>query len=164
MSISIDRVGWKNGTSPAVNETNLKNMENNAENGINELGDIVNGEVVYGSDTSSGTQLVANFSKSISGYKSIVIFYKNTTYSDNVVTKSIRVDSPVGKTVELSNIIAAENGNMLRLESVLASIQSDKVMLLTSSSGHVCIYTGKINEYNNVNNIYIYKVVAYKEA
>ena len=162
MSISIDRVGWKNGTSPAVNETNLKSMENNAENGINELGDIVNGEVVYGSDTSSGTQLVANFSKSISGYKSIVIFYKNTTYSD--VIKSIRVDSPVGKTVELSNIIAAENGNMLRLESVLASIQSDKVMLLTSSSGHVCIYTGQINEHNNVNNIKIFKVVAYKEA
>ena len=164
MSISIDRVGWKNGTSPAVNETNLKNMENNTENGINELGDIVNGEVVYGSDTASGTASSASFSKSISGYKSIVIFYKNTTFSDNVVTKSIRVDSPVGKTVELSNLIAAQNGNMIRLESVLANIQSDKIMILTSSSGHANIFTGVINEYNATTNIRIYKVVAYKEA
>ena len=161
MSISIDRVGWKNGTSPAVNETNLKNMENNAEDGINELGDIVNGEVVYGSDTSSGTQLVANFSKSISGYKRIKIFYKNTTFGE--IVKSIDVDSPIGKNVELSNVIASQNGALLRLESITAYIESDKITLLSSTSSYANIYVGTINESGAFTNIKIFKVVAYKE-
>lgn len=162
MSISIDRVGWKNGTSPAVNETNLKNMENNAEDGINELGDIVNGEVVYGSDTSSGTQLVANFSKSISGYKRIKIFYKNTTFGE--IVKSIDVDSPIGKNVELSNVIASQNGALLRLETITAYVESDKITLLTATSSYANIYAGTINENGAFTNIKIFKVVAYKEA
>ena len=162
MSISIDRVGWKNGTSPAVNETNLKNMENNTENGINELGDIVNGEVVYGSDTAGGTASSANFTKSISGYKRIKIFYKNSTFGE--IVKSIDVDSPVGKNVELSNVIASQNGALLRLETITANIQSDKIILQSSTSSYVNIYVGTINENGATTNIKIFKVVAYKEA
>lgn len=162
MSISIDRVGWKNGTSPAVNETNLKSMENNTENGINELGDIVNGEVVYGSDTAGGTASSANFTKSISGYKRIKIFYKNSTFGE--IVKSIDVDSPVGKNVELSNVIASQNGALLRLETITANIQSDKIILQSSTSSYVNIYVGTINENGATTNIKIFKVVAYKEA
>ena len=162
MSISIDKVGWKNGTSPAVNETNLKSMENNTENGINELGDIVNGEVVYGSDTAGGTASSANFTKSISGYKRIKIFYKNSTFGE--IVKSIDVDSPVGKNVELSNVIASQNGALLRLETITANIQSDKIILQSSTSSYVNIYVGTINENGATTNIKIFKVVAYKEA
>lgn len=46
MAFSLQKVGWNNGSSPAINDTNLKQMENNSEKGINDLLNFISSNII----------------------------------------------------------------------------------------------------------------------
>ena len=81
MAFSLQRVGWNNGSSPAINDTNLKQMENNTENFVENK---VDGVEVY--SNSAGTTSSFTLSQPLNDVNKIRVHYKgkNSAFSNEI--------------------------------------------------------------------------------
>ena len=149
MAFSLQRVGWNNGSSPAINDTNLKQMENNTENFVEKK---VDGVQVYSNST--GTTSSFRLSQSLSNVNKIRIHYKgkNSAFSNEI--REIK-EIPVINGIVDSSLVAYYCGST-NLWIMRASITiSGKAAILSNNMINII---GTELSLNNTASIFVTKV------
>lgn len=149
MAFSLQRIGWDNETSPAINDTNLKQMENNTENFVENK---VDGVQVYSNST--GTTSSFTLSQSLSNVNKIRIHYKgkNSAFSNEICEiKEIPVING-----RVDSFLTAYYCGPVNLWIMRASITiSGKAAIL---SNNIVNIIGQEISTNNVPSIFVTKV------
>lgn len=157
MAIELERVGWQNNVTTA-NETNLKKMEDNTEEAVNEVDSRIDGITIF--ESSSGAQGNVNFSQSIDeSFKKLEIQYV-VAISNYKISKIETIPIIIGNNIELGCIVS--NSAALQIIAVgryvLKSTGFEKQFETQSriKEGNTVEFIG------NSNAIYVTKVIAYK--
>lgn len=93
----MDKITFKNGSQPAINDTNLNSLQTNIENEINKIQQSISSTVVFEGEQNSGK---ISLNKDITSCKLIKIIYidEYSVYGEKTI------ESPVGKEIGLNTI------------------------------------------------------------
>ena len=144
----MTKITFTNGTTPALNATNLNQMQTNTENAINELKPIV----LY--NNSTGTTGTVTLSQNASNFSMLEIFYTKSS----IGYQSVKVFSPNGKTVSLiTGYINSTSEAQLLLPRATISGTS-----ITRSYSGLINFNASSHGMSTGNEVAIYAVVGYK--
>jgi hypothetical protein len=141
----MTKITFVNGTTPAVNATNLNQMQTNIENAINALNPVV----LY--NNTSGTTGTVTLSETAANFQYLEIFFDAYGY------KSVRVFSPNGKNALLQGITYADT-----LYHLWKNVLISETSITVSNEYRVAVYNDTVAVQQNTNQVKIYRVLGYR--
>lgn len=143
----MTKITFRNGQTPAINDTNLNQMQTNIENAINNQAPVV----LY--NNSNGTTGTVTLSETSANFRMLEIFYSK----GSIVYQSVKVFSPNGKTVSL----IAGYINDTSDAQILIPRATIRGTSITRDNGGLINFTNHFELVMN-NEISIYAVVGYR--
>lgn len=145
----MTKITFRNGQTPAINDTNLNQMQTNIENAINSASNTLTPKQLY--NNASGTTGTVTLNETSANFSYLEIFF------DAYGSKSVRVFSPNGKNVLLQGITYTDTVYHL-WKNVLISGTS----ITVSNEYRVAVYGGSVITQQNTNQVRIYRVLGYR--
>lgn len=143
----MDKINFVNGSQPAINDTNLNQLQTNIENAIN-------GTVLYESEAGSKDEIT--LSDTVLNYNRVKMFYH---YND--IYGSVEVDNANNKIISLSVAFSITQFNLSRIQYKDVRISGNKITNI--KYGYLSISTaGTYGVSIEENEIYIDKIIGYK--
>ena len=143
----MTKITFVNGTTPALNATNLNQMQTNVENAINELKPVV----LY--NNTSGTTGTATLSETAANFQYLEIFY-----SKGGIYNSVKVYSPNNKKASL--IIGYLNSSA-DAQLQLAKVTISGTQITRDTSGYINFGT-TTHSMGTGTEVAIYRVLGYR--
>lgn len=151
----MDKINFTNGKAPAINATNLNQMQTNVEAAIETAKNELKEVVLYESE---GSKENITLNDSVENYYKIVIYYGNLTFNRHNSTEII---NPNGKQTTLTTNMRYSDNNAFY--TYFDDVSISGVNINQIAGGYFAVQTtGGIEYYYNANQISIYKVVGYK--
>lgn len=149
----MDKITFKNGSQPAVNDVSLNQLQRNMEKAINELKEEKDGTTLY--ENKTGTTGDIALSEKLSNYKYIKVFWK---VGDN--NKSEEVLVTLNKNINLSLIDFVDSNIWLHTKTML--MEDTKLKVERYKEYSIKDSSQWIPYGSSTNSIVIVKVVGYK--
>lgn len=156
----MEKINFVNGQEPAINDTNLNAIQDNVENAINEVQESVNElkeTILY--ENASGTNATSiTMSETLANYKTVEVIYGYET-----VRTSVKVPKGAALPLFLSRAGYFQNSYYgVRQNTTSISFNGTTA---TKAVGYTFDFKtdGTIAFSDTINEIYIYKIVGYKE-
>lgn len=145
----MDKINFVNGGQPAINDTNLNQLQTNIENAIN-------GTVLYESE--AGTTGNVELNETVENYRYLEIFFHNEGVAPGYAYNSVKVYNPNGKIVTLTIFQKDTTQNVIFMRT--KNIEINPNMLKVNGYSNW-------NTFDNIeetvkNTIYIDRVIGYK--
>ena len=149
----MDKITFKNGSQPAVNDVSLNQLQRNMEKAINELKEEKDGTTLY--ENKTGTTGNIALSEKLSNYKYIKVFWK---VGDN--NKSEEVLVTLNKNINLSLMDFMDSKIWIHTKTMT---MEDTKLTVKRYKEYSIIDSSQWTPYgSSTNSIAIVKVVGYK--
>lgn len=145
----MTKITFTNGTTPALNATNLNQMQTNIENAINSASNTLTPKQLY--NNASGTTGTVTLNETSANFSYLEIFFDAYGY------KSVRVFSPNGKTALLQGITYADT-----LYHLWKNVLISGTSITVSNEYRVAVYNDTVVAQQNTNQVRIYRVLGYR--
>lgn len=153
----MDKITFKNGSQPALNDVNLNQLQTNMENAVNKLGEEVNdkftGVNLYENESGTNDNTI-NLSESCENFKFIEIQYKLIS-SYTPYYSSRRIHEPNGKETCLDILTTLAGGDQLLIGTILIAFDG---AVATTRRNYTFLGATKGSE----KEMFITKIIGYK--
>lgn len=146
----MDKINFVNGTQPAINDTNLNQMQINIENAIN-------GTILY--ENEAGTNINFTLNQSEKDFKELAVYSVENYSSSKEQIPITRIDT-TNKNFSISGMVF--NNTKTCNFTTTYIIQDQQIKINNKASFERDYNTGNISGNLDINRILITKVIGYK--
>lgn len=121
----MDKINFVNGSQPAINDTNLNQLQVNVENEINAINDIIISTVLYENEEGTSEDIILN--DNVTNYKYIEIFYCRNSASLGQIFSSTKIYEPNEKQIDLGMNHSASSGATIQIYSTRIAVSGNTI-------------------------------------